>query len=149
MKKISLTKRKFAIVDEKDFDFLNKWKWYCNPFGYAVREQSVGKNKSINIFMHRLINRTPMGLDTDHIDGNRLNNCKSNLRTLPHNKNMFNLRTAKNNNSGHRGVSWVKSLKKWRSYINLNRRQFHLGLFSSLGEAILSRRVAEQKYHVI
>jgi len=149
MKKIKLTRGKFALVDDDDFKYLNQWKWHCNTQNYAVREQSLGKNKSKMIRMHRLINNTLEGFDTDHIDRNTLNNQRTNLRTVSHGKNMFNLKIAKNNKSGHRGISWHKETKKWRAYINLNRKQIYLGIYNSINQALLVRNDAEKKYHAI
>lgn len=148
-KLIPLTKGKFAIVDDDDFEYLNQWKWYCSTQNRAVREQSIGNNRSKMIWMHRVINKTPDGLDTDHKDRDPLNNQKSNLRTLSHHKNMFNRTLAKNNNSGHSGISWFKDSNKWRAYITVMNKQIHLGLYSSLDEAILKRKEAELKYHAI
>ena len=149
MKLIKLTQGKVAIVDDEDYEWLNQWKWYCNAQGYAVREQSVGKNKSKMIRMHRLINKTQEGYDTDHIDRNRLNNKRNNLRTVNHKENMFNLSMAKNNMSGHRGVNWHKESKKWRAYLQINHKQIYLGIYNTINEAILARKQGEKIYYAI
>lgn len=150
-RKIQLTKGKYAIVDDEDYDFLSQWKWYCNPQGYAVRENYIGidngKKTRKTIRMHRIINKTPNNLEVDHIDGNRLNNQKINLRNVSHEKNMFNLGIAKNNKSGYSGISWHKETKKWRAYINLKGKQIYLGIYKTIEEAILNRQKAKQKYH--
>lgn len=149
--KIKLTKGKYAIVDKEDYDFLNQWKWYCNPQGYAVREEYFGmrNGKKIRktIRMHRVINETPEELEVDHRDGNPLNNRKKNLVNVTHSKNMFNLKVANNNSSGYSGVSWHKETKKWRAYINLKGKQIYLGLYNTIEEAISNRLNAKQKYH--
>ena len=149
MQKIKLTQGKFALVDNDMFDCLNQFNWYCNAQGYAVREQSLGNNKSRIIRMHRLINQTPNEMDTDHIDRDRLNNQKVNLRTVTHQQNMFNLTLAKNNKSGIRGIGWHTESKKWRAYIQIKRKSIHLGLFFNLKDAIKVRQQAEQIYHAI
>ena len=149
MKKIPLTKGKFAIVDDEDFEYLNQWRWYCNAQGYAVREQSLGNCKSMMIRMHRLINKTPKGLDTDHIDRDTLNNRRSNLRAITHAENMQNLSIPKNNTSGHKGVNWHKETRKWRAFIGLKNRQVYLGLFTSIEEAVIARKNAEIKLYAI
>jgi len=71
MKRIKLTQEKVALVDDADFEFLNQWKWFYHQTGYA---------KSCHRYMHRLINKTPKGFHTDHINRNKLDNRKSNLR---------------------------------------------------------------------
>lgn len=69
---IPLTNGKVAIVDAEDFDYLNQWKWCCNH-GYAIRNgKRVNGKRIMMIRMHRLINQTPKGLDTDHINRNKL-----------------------------------------------------------------------------
>ena len=74
MKEIKLTKGKVAIVDNDDFEFLNIQKWYLSSHGYAVT------GKSPHQYMHRIINKTPKNLLTDHINRNTLDNRKINLR---------------------------------------------------------------------
>ena len=81
MKEIKLTQDKVALVDDEDYKWLNEFKWYCAA-GYAARNSpKINGKQSINIFMHREINNTPKGMDTDHISHNRLDNRKVNLRT--------------------------------------------------------------------
>ena len=46
MKKIKLTKNKFAIVDDEDFKFLSQWKWFLSWNGYAKRNSRVSENKT-------------------------------------------------------------------------------------------------------
>ena len=107
MKKIKLTKGKYALVDDADFSRLNQWKWCYNENGYATRgthKRINGERISINYSMHRLINKTPDNLFTDHINRNKLDNRKSNLRTITHQQNCFNLSPGKRNKSGCRGV---------------------------------------------
>jgi hypothetical protein len=150
MKKIKLTKNKFAIVDDEDFVFLNQWKWCYNENGYATRgthKKINGKRISINYSMHRQVNNTPEGFDTDHINQNKLDNRKSNLRTVTHQQNSFNYSPTKNNTSGCRGISWFKRDKKWLTQITLNGKTVHLGYFNKIKDAILARHNAELQYY--
>src|SRR3990167_9988406 len=118
--KINLNSKKYpqlsSIVDKSDFEFLNQWKWHLNQDGYAVRKVIVlveGKVKYGNIFMHRVINKTPEGSITDHINRNRLDNRKSNLRVASYSVNRLNSKMHTNNTSGVKGISWDKSKNKW------------------------------------
>ncbi len=130
MKKIKLTRGKFAKVDDANFEWLNQWRWQYNK-GYAVRNSSVRDGKRYTIFMHRLVICTPDGMETDHIDRDGLNNQRKNLRICVTMQNRRNSGLQINNASGYKGVSWDRGAKKWRAYIMINRRRMHLGLFKS------------------
>ncbi len=103
MKKIPLTRGQFALVDDEDFEELSKHKWYVNIVhntGYAhrqYRDSSIknkkGKSKQVLVLMHRIIVNAPDGIEIDHIDGNGLNNQKSNLRFCTHAQNLGNQRS--------------------------------------------------------
>lgn len=51
------------------------------------------------------------------------------------------------NTSGYKGVSWVKSVGKWESYVKTNGRKKFLGHFADLGEAVEATRLAREKFH--
>jgi hypothetical protein len=107
MKQITLTRNMIAIVDDDDFERLNKHKWSTtksptNKTWYAYRT-IVKKGKQCNIKMHREIMEFPIGYEIDHIDHNGLNNQKSNLRIATRSQN--NCNTIYKNSSGYRGVS--------------------------------------------
>ena len=90
MKLIQLTKGKQAIVDDDDYEELNQFKWYSNN-GYVCRAIKInGVYKTIPL--HRTVNKTPIGLETDHINRNKLDNRKSNLRSVSRSINNFNKR---------------------------------------------------------
>ncbi|KKR03301.1 MAG: Pathogenesis-related transcriptional factor and ERF protein [Microgenomates group bacterium GW2011_GWC1_39_12] len=148
MKRIPLTKGRCAVVDDEDFAMLNKLKWHYSG-GYARSNISVQGGRKRIISMHSIINCTPSGFFTDHIDRNTLNNTRKNLRTVTRSQNAFNINIPKNNTSGYIGVHWHKYAKKWRSYIELNGRRIHLGLYKSIKLAIKARDNAKQKYHAI
>ena len=144
MAKIRLTKGKFAIVDDADLGLLGQWKWH-SVAQYAARREYVpgGKGKSTYILMHRFINNTPEGMDTDHINHDGLDNRRSNLRTVTHQQNAFNPRLNARSTSGHKGVSWVKRIKRWRAHITIDNKYIHLGYFSNIEDAVVARRGAE------
>jgi len=101
------------LVDDDDFEKLNGIKWYLNQYGYVVNR---------NRLMHRIICNLKTGdnLFVDHKDGDRLNNCKSNLRICTHSQNAHNRKINKNNTSGYKGVSWNKKRKRWGVRIKSN-----------------------------
>ena len=116
MKKIKLTRGKFALVDNKDYKWLNQWKWCCDSRGYAVRHErkdEYGTNPRKMIKMHKFIVNTPSEYETDHINHNRLNNRRNNLRIVNRRSNQMNAKLSKKNTSGYRGVYWDKKYKRW------------------------------------
>ena len=106
----------YALVDDEDFDELNKHNWHCDKNGYAKHQSSRLHPPRKMIWMHRVINKTPENILTDHADGNTRNNQKYNLRDANQNQNMQNGKTPKNNTSGYKGVYlFGRKNKKWRS----------------------------------
>lgn len=151
MKTIKLTQNKFALVDDEDFEWLNQWKWYYSN-GYAMRKPHIRGSKPYRsdiIQMHRLVNKTPIKFQTDHINRNPLDNRKCNLRTVTLQKNHFNMKPKQNNISGMLGVNWSKKINKWRTRIMINGKDISLGYYINLEDAINVRRRAEQIYHII
>lgn len=122
-----------AIVDSEDWDKIKNYTW---GFGYG--RTYVGANTKIRgkcILLHRFIMNTPKGFHTDHINGNHLDNRKSNLRICTPAQNQFNSRKNKHKTSSYKGVCWYKRDKCWRAYINLSRKQIHLGYFTDEKQA--------------
>lgn len=143
MAEIELTNGGFALVDSKNFDWLNQWKWYVSTSGYATRRYKK------TIRMHRLVNKTPDLLFTDHINQNKLDNREKNLRTVTKSQNGFNTVLSKSNTSGHKGVYWDKFTKKWRAEIKLFYKKISLGRFTNIEDAISARKEGELLYHAI
>lgn len=80
----------FTVVDEEDYEELEKFSpWYENDSGYAMKKTRV-KGKNVSIRMHRIIMKAPKGLVVDHINGNKLDNRKSNLRCVGQQINCWN-----------------------------------------------------------
>ncbi len=139
MKSVPLTQGKIALVDEEDFEYINQWKW-CYRQGYAIRGEYLGrvegKSKTKTISMHRLINSTANGLDTDHINGDKLDNRRSNLRSCEHRLNTQNrLKGSKITASKYKGVSWISARNAWQAYIRVNYKHWYLGLYDKEADA--------------
>ena len=141
MKKIKLTQGRYAIVDDEDYKYLNKYKWCFGSNDYAMRV--VDKE---TILMHRVINKTPESMITDHINHDKLDNRKNNLRTCTKAQNRINAKMNKNNNSGYKGVTWNKLGRKWRAYIRINGKSKHLGYFDNKEEANKAYNIISKKY---
>lgn len=140
MKKIPLDRGQFAIVDDADYArVVAVGSWHVHSQGYAAHSSMLrvgGKRKDTQILMHRLIMAAPSDLSVDHINHNRLDNRRANLRLCSKMENLWNSRkTARQTTSAFKGVSWHGSTKKWVAYISKNKRRFHLGRFHSEREA--------------
>jgi len=130
----------FISVDDSDFVFLNHFNWQVDKNG-VVSSHAVG-------LMSRLIMEAPRGKEVDHIDGNRFNNQRSNLRLATSSQNKCNRGPRKDNKSGLKGVSWHRPLNKWTARIKIPYGKYlHLGLFGSKIEAAKAYNGAAEKYH--
>lgn len=124
MKKIPLTQGFETIVDDEDFDFLMQWSW-CYHKGYAVNTKT-GRH----LYMHRMVNKTPQGFQTDHVNLDRLDNRRSNLRTVTRAENNINRVVKANSTSKYKGVSWQKRHKNWIAQIKpIGSPRIYLGTF--------------------
>jgi len=132
-KEIPLANGRVAIVDDEDFERLSQYKWFCNKRGYAQRGATID-GKRTTVLMHREIMQPPPDMHIDHINGNRLDNRRCNLRIVTPQQNQFN-RRIQNGTSRFKGVYWQKEVKKWRARIRYNRKLIHLGLFDTEEEA--------------
>ena len=150
---ISLTQNQVALVDEADFEKLNKYKWYATfakhtKSFYAQRSEKVS-NKRISVFMHREILGLKKGdkLQGDHINHDTLDNRRKNLRIVTNSQNMANTFAHTDNASGLKGVSWSKAAKKWKAQIQVGGKHFYLGVFDEKEEAYKAFCKACIKYH--
>lgn len=136
-KEIPLTRGQCAIVDDEDYERMSQYKWICNAQGYAMRTSRENDVK-IGVYMHKEVMNIREESHVDHIDGNPLNNQKSNLRPCTHGQNMFNKKSYKNSTSKFKGVSWKSENKKWVAQIQYNGKKAHIGYFSSEIEAAVA-----------
>jgi hypothetical protein len=141
MKEILLPKGRIALVDDEDFERLNRYKWYAhgspNKPLYAVRTTKINGRMAM-ISMHSEIITIPPGLITDHIDLNSLNNQKSNLRAVTY-------RTSNRNTSRNKGVVGVtRQGGKWQAQISIEGRNRYLGVFERIEDASAAHSVAEK-----
>lgn len=122
-----------TIVDDDMYDYLSQWSWGRVAGRYAGR--SITKNGASRIlYLHRYINDTPDGQDTDHINQDKLDNRRCNLRTLARSQNMRNC-MQRNNTSGYRGVSWHTQRNKWTARAKIGGIYKSLGLYDTPEEA--------------
>ncbi len=132
-----------AIIDIDDVDNISRYKWYLS-YGYPVTK-GVDKNNNIDIANVIFNNYDNM---YDHIDNNRLNNRKSNLRPVNSHQNAMNMGKKYNNSSGVTGVQSkkVKNGIKWYSVITYNYKPIWLGCYNTFDEAVVARIKGEATY---
>ena len=128
MKKIPVGHGKFAIVDDADFERFGKFHWCICAGSYAARRVNGGI-----VYLHRLVNETPEGMHTDHINGRKLDNRRCNLRTVTHGENMRNI-LRKDNKARVRGVYRDKA-GWWCASKSFNGTRVWLGRFKKKTEA--------------
>lgn len=115
--------------------------------GYTWRVSSGYMRASTGEYMHHVVMGKPKnGMVVDHINKDKLDNRRCNLRIVNQSLNAFNQSLGKNNTSGVTGVSWDKKNKKWEVNIMVRRKNKKIGRFKDLSDAIAARVAAEIKY---
>lgn len=139
----------FAIVDSDIFDELTKYKWHLTNSGYAVRQKYTntidGVKKYKKIYMHKVVMNG--GEVIDHINGNKLDNRKNNLRSATYCQNSMNS-TRRTGKSNYRGVGYATLCpdRPWTARITVNKKRIFLGNFSSETEAAMAYDIAAKKH---
>ena len=132
-KEIPLTQGKVALVDDDDYEELSKYKWCVKKRShtcYAKRSSKTVSGIRHTILMHTVILETPKGMETDHINGNGLDNRKENLRIVTRRGNAQNRRVKKT--SKYIGVTRMSDCNRWRAQICINgKKGLNLGLFEN------------------
>ena len=135
MKRIKLTKNRIAVIDDEDYERLNKYKWYYDK-GYAKRNIRIGTKRTFRYMHWDVIGKPKSGLEIDHINGDGLDNRRENLKACTHRMNMMNRRKNDNNKSGYKGVCWHKTSQKWMAQTMVYGRRIYLGVFSNNLDAV-------------
>jgi len=129
-----------AIIDIEKYDDCRNHKWHFDDStGYTVT-QIDGKK----IYLHRFIFGECKEF-VDHINRNRLDCRKNNLREVNPQVSCFNQNMYSNNTSGVKGVSFYKKNGTWEAYIRLDKK-IHLGKYDDFEDAIYVRLKAEKEY---
>lgn len=144
-KRIPLTQSQFATVDDKDYEWLSKYKWCAvwlpsNMSFYAMRKD----NKRHTVYMAREI----LGLiygdkrQADHIHHNTLDNLRKHLRIVSKQQNGWNRKNPK-------GYRWHNQANKYQAHIRLNSKFINLGYFDTTETAHNAYLKAKKQYHKI
>ncbi len=136
MRKIKLFNGKGEVlVDDDDFLKFNGIRLILHSGGYAT----FHIKGSGRFYLHRKIMKAQTGHIVDHINGNKLDNRKENLRFCTKSQNNRWRLNQKRGKSGYLGVSYFNHAKGWRAYVKLKDRQLHIGIFSTPQKAARER----------
>lgn len=128
---IPLLHGNFAKVDDEDVLRISKYWWTKTPFGYAA-----GINSGIRVWMHRVIVNCPQGLEVDHINGDRLDNRKANLRLCDKRQQQGNRWKSKHaRTSKFKGVYYCKRDEHFAAYGREGNKNKRLGTFQNEHDA--------------
>jgi hypothetical protein len=144
MKKIPLTQGKVSLVDDDDFEYLNQFNWHMSTYrelNYAKRNVRAGTSHKLRpmhreIFEYRGIDLT--NLEVDHINGDGLDNRRSNLRLATHKENLANCakRSATRcKNHGFKGITFNPKNAKWVAQIAVNGKHIECGEYNTPSKA--------------
>lgn len=136
MKRISIRKggrvAHYAIVDDEDYEALNMRRWSLGTDGYAYR-YTYKNGKPKRLAMHRAVLNAPDGTIADHINLNRLDNRRRNLRLATAADNARNVRKRSTNKSGFKGVKFWKN--RYMSSLTFQGRSVYMGRYETAEEA--------------
>lgn len=128
-------------IDKSDYDKIKDYCWISHDKGYIHTRMG---NKMVNL--HRFVMNAPDDMFVDHINGDKTDNRKCNLRLCTNSQNQMNAKTSSRNTSGVKGVSWINKYQKWRASIRVNGTLISLGQYKIFDDAVKARKEAEQKY---
>ena len=147
---IPLPQNKTTYISAEDAD-LTQWVWGIKQCRrnrcYVMRTKTFAEfepsqyRENVHIDLHRaimarMVERPLLTFEVvDHIDGNGLNNLRTNLRLATMSENTANARKHKDNKSGFKGVHWRKDISKWEAMISKDGKRYWLGVFNSPDEA--------------
>lgn len=139
-------KNNIIYIDKKDLKFFNSRKWhlFLNRTNGAKYLRGWDVKRKKKIFFHREIIKANNNQQVDHINGNSLDNRKSNLRKCSLRQNILNRKKPKNNTSGYKGVFKIKN--RWKALIGVNKKRIYLGCFLNKKDAAKAYNDAAIKY---
>lgn len=143
---LPLTQEKVTIVDEEDFIRFGSNKYHYSNVGYAARGVTVSRGKRVIVYLHREIMNAKPGEQIDHINQNKLDNRRCNLRICTHQQNQRNRPSYGGSSSKYKGVSWSKQHRKWIAKIKADEGSLTLGLFANEIEAAKAYDRAAREY---
>ncbi len=120
-----------VTVDEEDVALVQGFMWKLDRYGYVSRSSTRCRP-----YLHRIIMNAPPRVIVDHINGEPLDNRRSNLRTVTAEQSSMN--------RGGTGITWHKQVKRWQAAIRVRGRSYHLGVYLTREEALAARSAGER-----
>lgn len=148
--RMPLTKDRWTILDEQDYEWAKRFNWQCGQRGYACRSVNLGNRNIITVYLHRLIMRVNTSQYVDHVSGDTLDNRRINLRITNMVQNAQNRRKHSaqgGTSSQYKGVSWNSVHKKWAAYIGVNGGRKWLGMHHDEEDAARAYDVAALQHY--
>lgn len=142
--KVKLNDENYMLCDAEDWENLKGHYWYMSDTGYAVCETM----KTGTLRFHKLVTGTTAEVIIDHINRNKLDNRKSNLRIATASVNAINKGLQSNNTTGYAGVYFNKKSRTWNARVKVKGKIICLGTFPTKEEAIAARQAGEEKYYL-
>lgn len=138
-------------IDKSDLLLVSPYKWHVNSTGYAVCNiytgMKEGKQTSKTLLMHRVLLAAPKGMEVDHINENKLDNRRKNIRICTKSQNSLNKGLSQRNTSGFIGVSLFRQTNRYSSSVTVSGRKKHLGYYKTAVEAArIYDKAAKQFY---
>ena len=133
--------------DKEDYKLVNQYCWDIdNSNGYVKTIDRI--NNTGKLYLHRLVMNCVKGdgVIIDHIDRNRVDCRKNNLRIVNNSQNNMNSCIRSDNTSGVKGVYWNSRKNKWGVEISANKKNIFLGYYDKLEDAEIARKNGEEKY---
>lgn len=143
MKTINMKCGAKVVVDDEDYDAIARYKWHLSHNGYAVRRERIGGRKPIR-YLHRSIMSADWDGDVDHINGDKLDNRRSNLRYATRSENNQNTHSRRGS-SKFKGVVWHKQDRRWWAVIKANGKQHSLGTHATEEDAARAYNAAARR----
>lgn len=139
VRRVRVGRDHFALVDAADYPSVAPFHWHLLR-GHNGKLYAYAGVTSGSIYMHRLIAETLPGFETDHENGDGLDNRRSNLRTATASQNSGNTWKPRRpggmaHSSRYKGVSWDKSRSRWQAKICRNGRHKNLGRYDDEADA--------------
>lgn len=131
------------MFDIDDLEIVSAHNWHIDSGGYPSTYE-----KGSQLRLHRLLlTDIPKGLVVDHINRNKMDNRRKNLRIVTQKENGQNTGVHSNNTSGVPGVFFDNRAKRWRAQITRDGKTAHVGIFDCFDDAVSARKEAEQKFY--